>query len=104
MTPIVCFSHSTLYALERRAVPCPADELDISQSLLKALESESDSPPWPSLHINMDNKVRCHPKTLLSHSAHIKILPKYRFLPPCSPARERRSSCPKSLSILLPLQ
>lgn len=43
---------------ERRAPPCPADELDISQSLLKALESESDPSPWPSLHVNMDNKVR----------------------------------------------
>lgn len=40
-----------------RAPHCSADDLDISQSLLKALESERDSLPWPSLHINMD-KVR----------------------------------------------
>nr|XP_054597164.1 LOW QUALITY PROTEIN: band 4.1-like protein 4B [Nothobranchius furzeri] len=38
---------------KRRAPPCP---LDISQSLLKALEAESGSPPWPSLHINIDKK------------------------------------------------
>ena len=61
------FSHRTL---ERRAPHCPADELDISQSLLKALESESDSPPWPSLHVNMD-KVRPTPGMLLSNSAHL---------------------------------
>lgn len=40
-----------------RAPHCSADDLDISQSLLKALESERDVLPWPSLHINMD-KVR----------------------------------------------
>lgn len=55
---IVFLSHSTSCGSERRAPPCTADELDISQSLLKALESESDSSPWPSLHVNMDNKVR----------------------------------------------
>ncbi|XP_061572780.1 band 4.1-like protein 4B isoform X2 [Cololabis saira] len=32
------------------------NDLDISHSLLKALESDSDSPPWPSLHINIDKK------------------------------------------------
>lgn len=37
-----------------RAPPSPAEKLDISQCLLKALESDSDSPPWPSLHVNMD--------------------------------------------------
>lgn len=37
-----------------RAPHCSADDLDISQSLLKALESDRDSPPWPSLRINMD--------------------------------------------------
>lgn len=40
-----------------QAPHCSADDLDISQSLLKALEGERDSLPWPSLHINMD-KVR----------------------------------------------
>lgn len=40
-----------------QAPHCSADDLDISQSLLKALESDHDSLPWPSLHINMD-KVR----------------------------------------------
>lgn len=52
------FSHYPFYVLERQGPPCSADELDISQCLLKALESDSDSPPWPSLHVNMDNKVR----------------------------------------------
>ncbi|CAG11918.1 unnamed protein product, partial [Tetraodon nigroviridis] len=37
-----------------RAPHCSADDLDLSQSLLKALESERDPLPWPSLHINMD--------------------------------------------------
>ncbi|XP_061572781.1 band 4.1-like protein 4B isoform X3 [Cololabis saira] len=41
---------------KRQAPPFPADDLDISHSLLKALESDSDSPPWPSLHINIDKK------------------------------------------------
>ncbi|XP_074539514.1 band 4.1-like protein 4B isoform X2 [Halichoeres trimaculatus] len=50
----LCHTHA--HKNKRRAPPCPADGLDISQSLLKALESESDSAPWPSLHINMDNK------------------------------------------------
>ncbi|KAM9851454.1 band 4.1-like protein 4B [Aulostomus maculatus] len=47
----LCHTHAKN---KRRAPPCPADELDISQSLLKALESDGDSPPWPSLHVNMD--------------------------------------------------
>ncbi|XP_030249722.1 band 4.1-like protein 4B [Sparus aurata] len=47
----LCHTHTKN---KHRAPHCPADELDISQSLLKALESESDSPPWPSLHVNMD--------------------------------------------------
>ncbi|KAM9783276.1 band 4.1-like protein 4B [Neosynchiropus ocellatus] len=53
-------SQDTLYHTrtqnKRRAPPCPTDELDLSQSLLQALDSDSDSPPWPSLHINIDNK------------------------------------------------
>ncbi|XP_067366774.1 band 4.1-like protein 4B isoform X2 [Channa argus] len=57
-----------------RAPPCPADELDISQCLLKALESDSDSPPWPSLHVNIDNKGE--EKQLSEKSLH----------PPASPA------------------
>ncbi|XP_076009790.1 band 4.1-like protein 4B [Genypterus blacodes] len=52
---------------------CPADEMDLSQSLLKALESDSDSPPWPSLHINMDKGEE---KQLSEKSLH----------PPASPA------------------
>lgn len=73
------FSHRTL---EHRAPHCPADELDISQSLLKALESESDSPPWPSLHVNMD-KVRPTPGMLLSNSAHHETFSRVT-LPPAS--------------------
>lgn len=69
------FSHLTFRVLERRVPPCPADELDISQSLLKALESDSDSPPWPSLHVNMD-KVRHILHMLLSCSANtMRCLP-----------------------------
>ncbi|KAM9724543.1 band 4.1-like protein 4B isoform 2-T2 [Menidia menidia] len=49
----LCHTHTKN---KRRAPPCPADELDISQTLLKARESNGDSPPWPSLHINIDNK------------------------------------------------
>uniref|UniRef100_A0A669BUQ5 Erythrocyte membrane protein band 4.1 like 4B n=1 Tax=Oreochromis niloticus TaxID=8128 RepID=A0A669BUQ5_ORENI len=60
--------------LHKSAPPFPADEFDISQSLLKALESESDSPPWPSLHINIDNKGE--EKQLSEKSLH----------PPASPA------------------
>ncbi|XP_035862649.1 band 4.1-like protein 4B isoform X2 [Sander lucioperca] len=71
-------SQDTLYHThnknKRRAPHCPADELDISQSLLKALESDSDSPPWPSLHVNMDNKGE--EKQLSEKSLH----------PPASPA------------------
>ncbi|KAM3614813.1 uncharacterized protein V6R79_019257 [Siganus canaliculatus] len=67
----LCHSHTKN---KRRAPPCPADELEISQSLLKALESEGDSPPWPSLHVNMDNKGE--EKQLSEKSLH----------PPASPA------------------
>ncbi|XP_071325261.1 band 4.1-like protein 4B isoform X1 [Trachinotus anak] len=67
----LCHTHTKN---KRRAPPCPADELDISQSLLKALESDSDSPPWPSLHVNMDNKGE--EKQLSEKSLH----------PPASPA------------------
>ncbi|XP_020565837.1 band 4.1-like protein 4B isoform X1 [Oryzias latipes] len=49
----LCHTHTKH---KRRAPPCPQDELEISQSLLKALESDSDPAPWPSLHINIDNK------------------------------------------------
>ncbi|KAM9309662.1 LOW QUALITY PROTEIN: band 4.1-like protein 4B [Pholidichthys leucotaenia] len=49
----LCHTHTKT---KRRAPLCPADGLDISQSLLKALESDSDSPPWPSLRINIDTK------------------------------------------------
>lgn len=93
------FCHSSLCALERRAPHCPADESDVSPSLLKALEADSESPPWPSLHVNMDNKVRhCPYKPPHPISAHKKLS---IFFTPCSPARERRSSCPKSLFTLL---
>ncbi|XP_028983743.1 band 4.1-like protein 4B isoform X2 [Betta splendens] len=67
----LCHAHTKN---KRRAPPCPADELDISQCLLKALESDSDSPPWPSLHVNMDNKGE--EKQLSEKSLH----------PPASPA------------------
>ncbi|XP_049902792.1 band 4.1-like protein 4B isoform X1 [Epinephelus moara] len=66
----LCHTHTKN---KRRAPPCPADELDISQSLLKALESDSDSPPWPSLHVNMDKGEE---KQLSEKSLH----------PPASPA------------------
>ncbi|XP_037309671.2 band 4.1-like protein 4B isoform X3 [Pungitius pungitius] len=49
----LCHTHNKN---KRRAPHCPGDELDISQSLLKALEADSESPSWPSLHVNMDNK------------------------------------------------
>ncbi|XP_060906569.1 band 4.1-like protein 4B isoform X2 [Labrus mixtus] len=68
----LCHTHT--HKNKCRAPPCPADELDISQSLLKALESDSDSAPWPSLHINMDNKGE--EKQLSEKSLH----------PPASPA------------------
>ncbi|XP_070767692.1 band 4.1-like protein 4B [Enoplosus armatus] len=67
----LCHTHTKN---KRRAPPCPADELDISQALLKALESDGDSPPWPSLHVNMDNKGE--EKQLSEKSLH----------PPASPA------------------
>lgn len=95
-------SLTCLGVLERRAPPCPADELDISQCLLKALESDSDSPPWPSLHINMDNKVR-----LISYSLFAYPACTMRFSTGCVAivlGRERRSSCLRSLCTHLPLQ
>lgn len=96
------FSHYRLCVLERRAPPCPADELDISQCLLKALESDSDSPPWPSLHVNMDNKVRHISYSLLSPSAY--TVRSYTSCVLFLFGRERRSNCLKSLCTLLPLQ
>ncbi|CAK6960656.1 band 4.1-like protein 4B [Scomber scombrus] len=66
----LCHTHTKN---KRRVPPCPADELEISQSLLKALESDSDSPPWPSLHVNMDKGDE---KQLSEKSLH----------PPASPA------------------
>ncbi|KAM4579786.1 band 4.1-like protein 4B isoform 2-T2 [Odontesthes bonariensis] len=67
----LCHTHTKN---KRRAPPCPEDELEISQSLLKALESNGDSPPWPSLHVNIDNKGE--EKHLSEKSLH----------PPASPA------------------
>ncbi|XP_022070412.2 band 4.1-like protein 4B isoform X1 [Acanthochromis polyacanthus] len=67
----LCHTHTKN---KRRAPPCPTDEMEISQSLLKALESDSDSPPWPSLHVNIDNKGE--EKQLSEKSLH----------PPASPA------------------
>ncbi|XP_019126073.1 band 4.1-like protein 4B [Larimichthys crocea] len=67
----LCHTHTKNKRRERP--PCTADELEISQSLLKALESESDSPPWPSLHVNMDKGEE---KQLSEKSLH----------PPASPA------------------
>ncbi|XP_017280581.1 band 4.1-like protein 4B isoform X2 [Kryptolebias marmoratus] len=67
----LCHTHTKN---KRRAPPCPSEELDISQSLLKALETESDSPPWPSLHVNIDKKG--DEKQLSEKSLH----------PPASPA------------------
>ncbi|KAK9513770.1 hypothetical protein VZT92_027276 [Zoarces viviparus] len=49
----LCHTHTKN---KRRAPHCPGDELDVSQSLHKALESDGESPPRPSLHVNMDNK------------------------------------------------
>ncbi|XP_029928633.1 band 4.1-like protein 4B [Myripristis murdjan] len=67
----LCHTHTKT---KHRAPPCPTEELDLSQSLLKALESDSDSSPWPSLHINMDKKGE--EKQLSEKSLH----------PPASPA------------------
>uniref|UniRef100_A0AAV2MCR4 FERM domain-containing protein n=1 Tax=Knipowitschia caucasica TaxID=637954 RepID=A0AAV2MCR4_KNICA len=67
----LCHSH---HNNQHRAGRCAADGLDISQTLLKALESDSDSPPWPSLHLNIDNKGE--EKPLCDKS----------LLPPASPA------------------
>ncbi|KAM6968398.1 band 4.1-like protein 4B [Aplochiton taeniatus] len=57
---------------KHRASRCPVDELDLS--VLNALESDSDSCPWPSLHVNMDNKAE--EKHLSEKSLH----------PPASPS------------------
>ncbi|KAK7886773.1 hypothetical protein WMY93_026394 [Mugilogobius chulae] len=67
----LCHSH---HKHKRRAGPNAADGLDISQTLLKALESDDDSAPWPSLHLNMDNK------------GEDKLLCDKSLLPPASPA------------------
>ncbi|KAM4600832.1 band 4.1-like protein 4B [Polymixia lowei] len=67
----LCHTHAKT---THRAPPRPADGLDISQSLLKALESDSESAPWPSLRINMDNKAE--EKQLSEKSLH----------PPASPS------------------
>ncbi|XP_054903751.1 band 4.1-like protein 4B isoform X2 [Poeciliopsis prolifica] len=67
----LCHTHTKN---KRRAPPCPADGMEISQSLLKALDTDRDSPPWPSLHINIDNKGE--EKQLSEKSLH----------PPASPA------------------
>ncbi|XP_037130190.1 band 4.1-like protein 4B [Syngnathus acus] len=40
-----------------RASPCHRDELDMSPSFCKPVESDSECPAWPSLCINMDNKA-----------------------------------------------
>ncbi|XP_015226538.1 band 4.1-like protein 4B isoform X4 [Cyprinodon tularosa] len=50
---MLCHTHTKN---KRRAPPSPSDGMDVSHSLLKALETDSDSTPWPTLHINIDNK------------------------------------------------
>lgn len=71
--------------LEHQVPPCPAaaDEFDIPHALLKALESDGDSPPWPSLpslHLNIDNKVRHIPDPLnLPFQSHNETLPSCGF-------------------------
>ncbi|XP_016893677.1 band 4.1-like protein 4B isoform X2 [Cynoglossus semilaevis] len=63
---------------KRQVPPCPADadEFDIPHALLKALESDGDSPPWPSLpslHLNIDNKAE--EKQLSEKSLHPPVSP-----------------------------
>ncbi|CAL8247195.1 unnamed protein product [Lota lota] len=70
----LCHTHSKT---RHRASPHPCDGLDISQSLRKALESDSDSSPWPSIHINIDNKAE--DKQLSEKSLHPPSTP--RLLP-----------------------
>ncbi|KAM9404704.1 band 4.1-like protein 4B [Salvelinus alpinus] len=47
-----CHTHSKN---KHRAPPCPVDELELC--LLNPLETDSNTSPWPSLHVNMDNKA-----------------------------------------------
>lgn len=75
-----------------RAPHCSADDLDISQSLLKALESDCDSLPWPSLHINMD-KVR----SLASVRTLLVIVARWSSPSSCSPQGEEKQLSEKSL-------
>lgn len=104
------FKTTSLSVLEHQVPPCPAaaDEFDIPHALLKALESDGDSPPWPSLpslHLNIDNKVRHIPDPLPSHFSHIMrrcpaVVFTFLLLPSVRP---RRSSSPKSLCTRLSL-
>ncbi|XP_030225807.1 band 4.1-like protein 4B [Gadus morhua] len=50
----LCHTHSNT---RNRASPRLCDGVDVPQSLRKALETDSDSSPWPSIHINIDNKA-----------------------------------------------
>ncbi|CAL8290821.1 unnamed protein product [Merluccius merluccius] len=70
----LCHTHGKT---RHRASPRPVDGLDVSQSLRKARESDSDSSPWPSLHINIDNKAE--DKQLSEKSLHPPSTP--RLLP-----------------------
>lgn len=75
-----------------RAPHCSADDLDISQSLLKALERDRDSLPWPSLHINID-KVR----PLAAVRLCWRLSPCGRHPPPAHPQGEEKHLSEKSL-------
>ncbi|XP_061811159.1 band 4.1-like protein 4B isoform X2 [Nerophis lumbriciformis] len=53
-------SQDTLYhthnKIKCQVSPCPGEDLDVSPCHRKAVESDSECPPWPSLRINMDDK------------------------------------------------
>ncbi|XP_045064472.1 band 4.1-like protein 4B isoform X1 [Coregonus clupeaformis] len=70
-----CHTHSKN---KHRAPPCPVDELELC--LLNPLETDSNTSPWPSLHVNMDNKAEekqlseksLHPSSPRSPPDHLK--------------------------------
>ncbi|XP_028326160.1 band 4.1-like protein 4B isoform X3 [Gouania willdenowi] len=49
----LCHTHTKN---KRCAPPGPAEDVDISRSLHKALGTDNNSLPWPSLHVNIDKK------------------------------------------------
>nr|XP_057939376.1 band 4.1-like protein 4B isoform X1 [Doryrhamphus excisus]XP_057939377.1 band 4.1-like protein 4B isoform X1 [Doryrhamphus excisus] len=61
----LCHTHNKIKC---RASPCPGKDLEMSPSLRKAVESDSECPPWPSLLLNMD--TRREEKQLSEKSLH----------------------------------